>query len=167
LIKVRLEDKKIEIYLEFDRGNEHLIFLASFSANINTTKTNFAIDDKGTLSFKAKKATKGQWVQLFDQVSNTERFINKNKNKKDWNQISKQLDAELSEDKEDEGQDGLMKMFREIYERGSDDTKRAMIKSFQTSGGTSLSTNWNEVEKKDFEKEIEAPKGQEVKRWNE
>jgi len=46
-------------------------------------------------------------------VSNTERFINKNKNKKDWNQISKQLDDDLKED-DDEGQDGLMKMFREI-----------------------------------------------------
>lgn len=166
-MKVRLEEKKMEIYLEFDKGNEHLIFSASFSASINVSKTNFTMDDKGLLSVKAKKATKGQWVQLFDQVSNTERFINKNKNKKDWNQISKQLDKELSEEKEDEGQDGLMKMFKEIYDRGNDETKRAMIKSFQTSGGTSLSTNWNEVEKKDFEKDIEAPKGQEVKKWGE
>jgi len=114
LMKVRLEEKKIDVYLEFDRGNEHMIFSASFAANINVSKTNFTIDEKGILSLKAKKATKGQWVQLFDQVSNTERFINKNKNKKDWNLISKQLDSELNEEKDDEGQDGLMKMFKEI-----------------------------------------------------
>jgi len=42
-----------------------------------------------------------------------------------------------------------------------------MIKSFQTSGGTSLSTNWSEVENKDFEKDLEAPKGQEVRKWGE
>lgn len=165
-MKVRVEDKKIEIYLEFDKGNEHVIFSASFSSLINVPKSYFNMDDKGLFSQKAKKAAKGQWLQLFDQVSNTERFINKNKNKKDWNQISKQLDDDLKED-DDEGQDGLMKMFREIQDRGSDETKKAMIKSFQTSGGTSLSTNWNEVEKKDFEKDIEAPKGQEVKKWGE
>lgn len=107
------------------------------------------MDDKGIFYFKAKKSIKGQWMQLFDKVSNTERYINKNKNKKDWNLISKQLDEDLNEEKEDDGQDGLMKMFREIQDRGSDETKRAMIKSFQTSGGTALSTNWNEVEKKD------------------
>jgi suppressor of G2 allele of SKP1 len=36
-----------------------------------------------------------------------------------------------------------------------------MIKSFQTSGGTVLSTNWNEVEKKDYENKDrpKAPEG--------
>jgi suppressor of G2 allele of SKP1 len=42
-----------------------------------------------------------------------------------------------------------------------------MMKSFQTSGGTVLSTNWNEVKEKDYEKEITAPKGQVAKKWNE
>ena len=38
-----------------------------------------------------------------------------------------------------------------------------MIKSFQTSGGTVLSTNWNEVKDKDYEGKDrpEAPQGQE------
>jgi len=40
-----------------------------------------------------------------------------------------------------------------------------MIKSFQTSGGTVLSTNWDEVKKEDYEKDLKAPHGQEVKRW--
>jgi suppressor of G2 allele of SKP1 len=38
-----------------------------------------------------------------------------------------------------------------------------MVKSMQTSGGTCLSTNWNEVEKTDYEKERQAPKGMEWK----
>ena len=40
-----------------------------------------------------------------------------------------------------------------------------MIKSFQTSGGTSLSTNWKEVKEKDYEEERQAPKGMEWKNW--
>lgn len=31
IMKVRLEEKKIEIQLEFDKGNEHVIFSATFS----------------------------------------------------------------------------------------------------------------------------------------
>lgn len=41
-----------------------------------------------------------------------------------------------------------------------------MVKSFQTSGGTVLSTNWKEVAQKDYTKERQAPDGQEMKDWN-
>jgi len=37
-----------------------------------------------------------------------------------------------------------------------------MNKSYQTSNGTVLSTNWGEVAKKDYEKTRQAPKGQEI-----
>ena len=40
-----------------------------------------------------------------------------------------------------------------------------MNKSFQTSGGTVLSTNWKEVGEKDYEKERQAPKGVEWRNW--
>ena len=40
-----------------------------------------------------------------------------------------------------------------------------MVKSYQTSGGTVLSTNWGEVKAKDYEKERTAPSGQEWKTW--
>ncbi len=41
----------------------------------------------------------------------------------------------------------------------------AMVKSFQTSGGTVLSTNWSEVAQADYEKDRQAPEGQVWKKW--
>ncbi len=41
----------------------------------------------------------------------------------------------------------------------------AMKKSFQTSGGTVLSTNWKEVAAKNYEEERQAPKGMEWRSW--
>lgn len=46
---------------------------------------------------------------------------------------------------EDDAPSDLMAVIRNIYQNGSDDTKRAMLKSYQESGGTVLSTNWAEV----------------------
>lgn len=81
--------------------------------------------------------------------------------KKDWDKITKELD----EDKP-EGEQALNQMFQQIYANGNEDTRRAMMKSFQTSGGTVLSTNWNEVGTTEYEKNISPPDGQEVKYWN-
>ncbi|MEN2498091.1 MAG: hypothetical protein MHMPM18_002413 [Marteilia pararefringens] len=40
--------------------------------------------------------------------------------------------------------------FSQLYKNASDDTKRAMQKSFEQSKGSVLSTNWNEVKDKDI-----------------
>lgn len=85
--------------------------------------------------------------------------------KVDWDQVESAVKKEEAEEKL-EGDAALNKLFGEIYQNADEDTRRAMVKSMQTSGGTVLSTNWSEVKDKDYEKERSAPEGQEWKKWD-
>lgn len=81
---------------------------------------------------------------------------------RDWDSIEKNLESEVEKP---EGDEAMNQLFKQIYANADEDTRRAMIKSYQTSGGTVLSTNWDEVAKKDYEEERSAPDGMEWKTW--
>merc|ERR1712080_4616 len=82
---------------------------------------------------------------------------------KNWDRVAVDLEKELGDDKA-EGEAALNEMFQKIYADSSDETKRAMNKSFSESGGTVLSTNWNEI--KEGKTEVKAPDGMEWKKWD-
>ena len=57
--------------------------------------------------------------------------------------------AEMEEEVETlDGDDGLNKMFQDLYRDADDDQRRAMMKSFVESNGTVLSTDWADVGEK-------------------
>jgi suppressor of G2 allele of SKP1 len=83
---------------------------------------------------------------------------------KDWSKVS--LDEKEGEgDEKPSGDHALNALFKQIYGNATDDQRRAMMKSYQESNGTVLSTNWAEVGSK-FVKG-EPPKGMEMKPMNE
>jgi suppressor of G2 allele of SKP1 len=67
--------------------------------------------------------------------------------KVDWNKVEQEVQKEEKEEKL-EGDAAVMKFFKDIFKDSDEDTRRAMMKSYQESGGKALSTNWKDVAEK-------------------
>ncbi|KAI1206882.1 SGS-domain-containing protein [Annulohypoxylon truncatum] len=70
---------------------------------------------------------------------------------------------DVDDDGEDEDSD-VNSFFQDLYRNANPDSKRAMMKSFVESNGTSLSTNWAEAQSKTYK--AQPPDGAEVKKWD-
>ncbi|XP_059144037.1 protein SGT1 homolog [Physella acuta] len=90
------------------------------------------------------------------------RYPSSSHHAKDWDKLAKQV-TEEEKDEKLEGDAALNQFFQKIYADASDETKKAMMKSFTESGGTVLSTNWSEVGTKKVE--VKPPDGMEFKKW--
>ena len=89
--------------------------------------------------------------------------------RKNWegittNILGSEKEKSMEEDPNVGGDSTLNGFFQKIFADADEDTKRAMMKSYQESGGTTLSTNWDEVRKERVT--VKPPQGQEWKKWN-
>jgi len=88
---------------------------------------------------------------------------------KDWDVVANEaLDREgkdktTTEDPNVGGDAAVNSFFQQIYAGADEDTRRAMLKSYTESGGTALSTDWNEVSKGKVE--VKPASGQEARKW--
>jgi suppressor of G2 allele of SKP1 len=85
-----------------------------------------------------------------------------------WDSVTKTiLDSEKPKSSSDDpnvsGDSTLNEFFQNLFTNADEDTRRAMMKSFQESGGTALSTNWEDVSKGPVP--IKPPAGSETRKW--
>lgn len=136
----------------------------NLSHEINPERSSFKVMTT-KIEIKLCKVSAGKWSVLekkSDEASEKEKpptYPTSSLAKHDWNKLEKELEKEADKDA-DSDVNGL---FRKIFRDGDANLQRAMMKSFQESNGTVLSTNWDDVKKKTVE--VKPPEGVEYKRF--
>lgn len=110
------------------------------------------------IEIKLKKAEAIHWSKLEADKSVAKSV--KSNSAKNWDKIV----AEETKDDKETGDNALNSLFSQVYSNGSDEVRRAMNKSFTESGGTVLSTNWQDIGAKKVD--VKPPDGLEWKKWD-
>lgn len=108
-----------------------------------------AVTSAVTPSYSASQAAAGQ------TQTSTPRAKSK------WDSFNPDADAASAPG--DAGEADINAFFQKLYADADEDTRRAMMKSYQESGGTTLSTDWSKVGKGKVE--TQPPDGMEAKEW--
>jgi tetratricopeptide (TPR) repeat protein len=181
-LTVDLETKRLTVIVT-KGGVPFTVIAGTLYAEINVEKSKVVLKDEKVL-LKLRKVDSLEWHELFGKAEDSPPkktaktkpaseeavpLVKDTKNRaysshRDWDAIEKNV-IEDEKNEKPEGDEAMNKLFKQIYAGASEETQRAMVKSYQTSGGTVLSTNWDEVSKKDYEQERTAPNGMEWKNW--
>eukprot|EP00727_Mastigamoeba_balamuthi_P012252 m51a1_g765 putative suppressor of g2 allele of skp1 homolog isoform 1 (342) ;mRNA; f:561524-562837 len=163
-VSVVAKETSVHIVVQLGEGSEYQVEVERLCGVIVPERTTWEVT--GTkVEVKLEKAEpNARWEKLdgAGRVAPPLQTGSKSTGPKNWDKIVK---TEVSEEEKLEGDAALQRVFQQIYGNASDEQKRAMIKSYTESGGTVLSTNWDEVGKKKVEGS--APDGQEMHTWDE
>lgn len=99
-----------------------------------------------TIKLTLKKVEPNHWTDA-GQVSQESNLQSKKPKKKtldtnEWERLLRETEAENGDNEKDPSD-----VFKQLYDFGDDNARRAMIKSFTESNGTVLSMNWGEVQR--------------------
>jgi len=159
---IRKAVNKDDCKLEFDASGSKLRFIIhpsdsedstldlDLSHPVNVTKAAFKCT-ASKVEIKVQKMEGGNWptlikAQAAKDAKELAHAYPSSKGPKNWDKLEKEAKEEEEKEKL-EGDAAVNKLFQTIYRDASDDVKKAMMKSYQESNGTCLSTNWEEVSK--------------------
>ncbi|KAK1925698.1 SGS domain-containing protein [Papiliotrema laurentii] len=184
-VKVSFEAVKITVELPKlnDDGEAQRFVLDPLFAAINPEQSSFRV--LGTkIELKLIKAYPTSWSAVIHDGTaaaappvpgpSTQRFdsappptaLQAKKERRNWDKfVDDELNGEQEEVKDPNagGDAALKEFFSQLYKDADEDTRRAMIKSYTESGGTTLSTNWDEIGKE--KTPIRPPEGMEAKKY--
>ncbi|CAH8555086.1 unnamed protein product [Schistosoma rodhaini] len=134
--RVEIERQKVSLYLTIPTGDEllkkfqllHEVVPEESSYRVTATKIEIKLKkaDKVCWShLESQDCVTGSGIQVSQDVTKiVHSYPSSSKSTHDWNKIDKEA-AEIEGE-----EDPLNKLFKNIYENASDETRRAMIKSF-------------------------------------
>jgi len=139
---VRFTDAGLEVTIDFGDAGKYALGLSLFSKVVPAECT-FAIAPS-KVEVKLKKAVAGKWEKLEGDGSGGVSAFNTatsevaprtvySGSRKDWDAIDRDV-KRAEEEEKPEGEEALNKLFKQIYANASEETRRAMNKSFQTCG---------------------------------
>lgn len=167
---IEIRKDEVEVRIQLSAGKEFQLDLELF-APVIPEESEYKIRSN-KVEIRLKKASNVKWssleckssgeVQVVPAVapgsgSDPRNYPSSSRKRVDWDSVASQEKDEL------EG-GGLNKVLAHIYGGADADQQKAMMKSFYESGGTVLSTNWEDVGSRYVEGS--APEGMEMKDWS-
>lgn len=125
------------------------------------TNPNVVLKDEKTILYNNQEVSlfaPVDLVSIYQSKFKTDVTLKK-KTLRKWNTIDgtkakvEVNDEIYKEEAEDRDKMDLMNLFKDVYSKGDENTKRAMNKSLEESCGTVLSTNWEDVKEKKIKPE--------------
>ncbi|XP_067663199.1 protein SGT1 homolog [Haliotis asinina] len=169
-----IKEHTVSIYIKQSSGTNYSLELDLAHPIVPEQSSYKVMSTK--VEVKLKKGEGIQWTKLEGEgqpqepkaymaapvAAPTSQYPSSNPVSRDWDKLAQEVTEEEKTEKK-EGDAALNSLFQQIYSDGTDDVKRAMLKSFYESGGTVLSTNWTEVGKDKVE--VKPPDGLEWKKY--
>lgn len=177
---VEIEKDSLDITYPLANGNDFNYNLLPFYGEVDPTGSSYRITPT-KIEVTLKKAQPGlKWNSLEGELkgepksAETEVVTNlvkkpveaapayptsSKKGAKNWDKVA----ADDLGDEDDHEGDETSRFFKQLYKGAGEDAQRAMMKSYQESGGTVLSTDWSNVSSKYVAPE--PPEGMEAKKY--
>ena len=128
---MKLQPEKQSLILECEVNNE--VFVKAWAFMGEVIPDSVKVDDGSKkIEISLNKSSSGMWAKVEAAGDATKPLYEK------WSRMK-------LPDEEEEKNEGLDNFLKKIYANASEEARRAMNKSFQESGGTVLSTNWEDV----------------------
>jgi len=182
-LKVDLAARSLSLSIPLATGSEVAFDLDPLARSIDVEKSSHEVKSM-KIEFKLVKQAAGvRWNKLegdeegsgastATSAAATQKtphsYPSSARQKKNWDAIAAEVQKEESAPQDDKdpnagGDKALNELFQKLYADATDEQKRAMIKSYQESNGTSLSTSWDEVKKGKVE--TRPPDSMVAKKW--